>query len=185
MSHPPERQRRHDERWQKEMLDGLARIHTVLHDISDGIRELIDSTPQPAPAATDTVAPQLMSVAALAEHLGLSRSAVYALRSAGHAPPETRLGSRVLFQRADVDAWLAELRSPRSSGTQRWSAAHLSGRIGSAHPASSAPAPYCTGSHTEPLAASQYSGRVVCRVCRDDVLVNRDGRTRKHRPYFR
>lgn len=181
-----DRQRRHDERWQSEVLDGLARMHSVLHDISDGVRELRQAIERERTVVTSTEVerPLLMSVAGLAEHLGLSPSAVYALRSAGHAPPVTKVGSRVFFQRADVDSWLAGLRNVQSDTTP-WSNAFLPGRIGSSMPRSSAPAPYCSGSNTEPLAASRYSGRVVCRVCRDDVMVNKDGRTRKHRPYFR
>jgi excisionase family DNA binding protein len=183
-----DRHRRHDERWQSEMLDGLARIHTVLHDISDGVRELRQAIVQQRspqkPASADVSEPRLMSVAGLAEHLGLSPSAVYALRASGHAPPVTKVGSRVFFQRTDVDAWLAGLRDDHGPATLRWSNTSLPGRIGSSTPRSSAPPPYCSGSNTEPRAASRFSGRVVCRVCRDDVLVNKDGRTRKHQPYF-
>jgi hypothetical protein len=183
-----DRQRRHDERWQSEVLEGLARLHTVLHDISDTLRELRQAIERersgPKPANDDLSAPRLMSVAGLAKHLVVCASAVYALRSSGHAPTATKVGSRVYFQRADVETWLEGLRHDPGPDSVPWSKAYLPGRIGSSLPRSSAPAPYCSGSNTEPLAASRYSGRVACRVCRDDVLVNKDGRTRKHRPYF-
>lgn len=184
------KERRHDERWQKEMLEGLERLRQVMHDISDGVRELavvaerIEKVAQvatPAPVAQD--GPMLLSVKQLAEHLGVKDAAVRGWISAGKAPPLTRVGSRIMFQRADVDQWLAALR-PEEEGPQPWRGSFVGGGIGRAFPSSTArrDLPWCEGSHTEPAAASKYPGHAVCRVCKDDyVSVNRDGRLRKHR----
>lgn len=59
-----DRQRRHDERWQSEVLDGLARMHSVLHDISDGIRELRQAIERERTVETSTKVegPLLLSV---------------------------------------------------------------------------------------------------------------------------
>jgi predicted DNA-binding transcriptional regulator AlpA len=183
-----DRQRRHDERWQHEVLDALARMLDVLHDISDGVRALAESTARQTPAvqseAPGAGLPQLLSVKGLADLLGVSTSAVYSLRATGNAPPVTRLGARLYFNREDVTAWLREQRQDPESGTRLWREAYIPGRVGSRLPRSSErkPRSYCAGSNTEPMAASRWSGRAVCQVCRDDVLVNRDGRLRKHYP---
>ena len=182
-----DRERRHDEAWQKEVLDGLARMIDVLHDISDGIQQLVEASahaPTPVAAEQESNAPQLFSVRGLAEHLGVSPSVIYGLRTTGDGPVSTKLGSRLYFHRDDVAAWLSEQRQDPGTATRPWRGSHLPGRIGSTIPRSSEPLKrtYCTGSHTEPMAASKYSGRAVCRVCRDDVIVNRDGRLRKHYP---
>lgn len=183
------RLRRHDERWQAEVLDALARMLDVLHDVSDAVRELglrieggRSAPPDAAPVPRE--GPILLSVAGLTEYLGVSASTIRGLRSSGRGPVATTVGRRVFFQQADVDAWLSEQRTIVES-TQPWRTAYTPGRVGGSLPRSSGSAPYCSGSNTEPLAASRYSGRGVCRVCRDDVLVNKDGRVRKHRPYFR
>lgn len=42
----------------------------------------------------------------LAELTGLRRTAVQHLRRSGKGPPFIKLGSRVLYQLADVQAWL-------------------------------------------------------------------------------
>jgi hypothetical protein len=39
---PDERQRRHQEKWMKEVLDGLARIHQVLHSLAMDVHELME-----------------------------------------------------------------------------------------------------------------------------------------------
>jgi predicted DNA-binding transcriptional regulator AlpA len=184
-----DRQRRHDERWQAEVLDALARMLDVLHDLSDAVREAVqridqlDTRSRERPAADS--APALLSVADLAAELGISAATVRNLRAAGHGPRGTRIGNRIFFQRDDIAEWLQGTREDERGVTAPWRSSYLPGRIGSAVPPSSEPAPWCAGSHTEPLAASRYTGRAVCRVCGDDILVNRDGRLRKHRALSR
>jgi len=114
----------------------------------------------------------------------VSASTVRGIRASGNAPTATKVGGRLFFQPDDVDAWLAEQRENRGDTTKPWRQAFLPGRIGSGLPRSSEPEKraWCTGSHTEPLAASKWTGRAVCRVCNDDVMVNRNGLLRKHYP---
>ncbi len=167
------------------MRDGMARALDVMHDISDGIRQLTEllQAPTPTEQSQDVSESLLLSVKGLAALVGTSEASLYSLRSTGKGPPVTRVGSRVYFQRVDVDAWLREQREYPET-TRPWRDAFLPGRIGFTVPRSSVRGrhEYCAGSHTEPLAASKYSGRAVCRSCRDDVLVNRDGLLRKHDP---
>lgn len=178
-----DRQRRHDEAWQREVVDGLARVLDVLHDISDSVRRLaatINQRPVESPMPPD--GPELLSVNGLAERLGISPGQVRTLRATGQGPTATQLGSRVYFDRDDVTAWLEQQRVDSSAAERPWREALLPGRIGSGLPMSSEPRKreFCVGSHSEPLAASRWAGRAVCRVCRDDVLVNRTGLLRKH-----
>ncbi len=182
-----ERERRHDERWQKEVVDGLARVLDVLHDISDGVLSLAaeqgPSTPIAA-AMEQEAGPELLSVNALADQLRVSPGTVRSLRASGSGPRATLLGRRIFFRRDDVAEWLMEARE-RTDGnaTRPWCESYLPGRVGAGLPATSRPrAPdYCSGSHTETRAASSYSGRGICRECGDHVLVNRDGGLREHR----
>lgn len=170
------------------MLDGLGRVLSVLHDISDGIRDLItrlDRLPQPAPPTTHgDDHPMLLSVNDAATALGIKPPALRGLLASRQGPAVTRLGRRIYVHRDDLVTWLQQQRPTPDDATQPWSRAYMPGRIGSGFPSTSEPAKrtYCHGSHTEPLAASKYSGRAVCRVCRDDVLVNNNGLLRKHYP---
>jgi hypothetical protein len=106
-----DRQRGRDAKWQVEVLDALARIVDVLHDISDGVRELsvrVDERRTPreqTPPHRDREV--LLSVEDLAVKLGLSVNAIRALRARRRGPPATMVGSRVFFQPDDVDAWLS------------------------------------------------------------------------------
>src|SRR3954470_22295628 len=98
MEATPRQQRRHDERWQREMLEGLARIHAVLHDVSDGIQNLIklaDSVEQRdvRPPPEDIGEPALLSIDDLAGYLGVSASTVRGLRSTSKGPTVTKLGN--------------------------------------------------------------------------------------------
>lgn len=135
-----ERQWRHDERWQHEMLDGMARVLDVLHDISAAVRQLAENAKRPAPpppAPMPSERPQpLLSVDAVAEMLGVTPNVIRSLRASGKAPPATRLGSRVFFHRNDVDAWLRERRETPAGTTRPWRGSFLPGRIGSNVPAS-------------------------------------------------
>ena len=180
------KQRRHDERVQHEILAGLARILDVLHDISDSLQELVRDAPRPATDADDATPdnhPILLSVNDAAELLGIAPSSVRNLCANGHGPPITRLGRRVYIARADLDSWVDAQRQDPTAATIRWRTAYTPGRIGLDVPATteSRKLPWCTGSHTEPTAASAYSGRGICRICKDDVLINRNGLLRKHR----
>src|SRR4051812_34521817 len=110
MNTTTDRQRRHDEQWQHAVLDGLARMLDVLHDISDGLQQLNAATPPSTPQTNDPTphGPQLMSVNDLAEHLGVAPSLIRSRRYIGDGPPATMVGSRVFYNRSDVDAWLAQ-----------------------------------------------------------------------------
>ncbi len=168
------------------MLDGLARILDVLHDISDSASTLVvrpTVAKESDSPVSPTAIPKLYTAKELAELLGVSRSTVYSWRDSGHGPTATKVGSVLRYQQADVDEWLAECREREAAVPQPWRDAFTQGRVGSSHPASSevAEKPWCKGSHSEPRAASQFTGRGVCRACGDDVLINRDGRLRKHR----
>jgi hypothetical protein len=182
-----DRQRKHDELWQKEVVDGMARMLDVLHDISDGIQKLSAASP-PAPPAPPTANEEsqkrLLSVTDLAALLGVTPEVVRGLRASGNGPPVTKVGRRIFFQRKDIEVWFEKNREVPVENFQPWRGTYLPGRIGSTVPSSSKPAErkYCSGSNTEPMAASPYSGRAVCRVCKDHPIVNRDGRLRKHYP---
>src|SRR4051794_67725 len=121
-----ERQRRHDEKWQHEVLSGMSRLLDVLHDISDAVRELaeaqarqwtLDTNAAPAPSRTR---PQLLSVEDLAELLGVTPGTVRGLRSSREAPVATKVGRRVFFDRDDVDEWLRQRREPTTPDTVPW-----------------------------------------------------------------
>jgi hypothetical protein len=49
-----DRQRRHDEKWQAEVIDGMNRVLTVLHDISCGTRDLTQAVRNAERSATTT-----------------------------------------------------------------------------------------------------------------------------------
>src|SRR5436190_24232578 len=111
-----DRQRRHDERWQHEVLDGMSRMLDVLHDISDSVRQLAEAEVNraavdiPPPARPEKDRPQLLSVDDLAELLGVTPGTVRSLRSSREAPVATKVGRRVFFDRGDVDEWLRQRR---------------------------------------------------------------------------
>lgn len=171
----------------KEVLDGLDRIHQVLHALAADVHELVDRAErQQAPEGEPTTeGPKLLSIKELAEYLGVNSSTAYGLRYGQPGLVPVQIGRRVYFRRADVDRWLdvlqrAEAAARGSYGGQPF----VTNRIGSTVPASSDPPKrsYCTGSGLEPARLSQYSGRGVCPVCGDDPLLKNDGRLRKHQP---
>jgi predicted DNA-binding transcriptional regulator AlpA len=56
----------------------------------------------------------LVPVEVVIEHVGLSRSAFYALRHEGGGPPAYKIGKRLMFKWADVEAWIETKRdTPR------------------------------------------------------------------------
>jgi excisionase family DNA binding protein len=182
-----ERRRRHDERWQKEVVDGMARMLDVLHDISDHVQNMAAAlqrqASREAPTVLEPTLPTLLTVDGLAELLGISAATVRSLQAGDRAPQVTRIGRRVYFQRAEVNRWLSERQSEPITRARPWRDTHPPGRIGSQVPATSGRNDeWCAGSHTEPLAAGSYHGRGTCRLCRDEVLINSNGTLRKHRP---
>lgn len=58
---------------------------------------------------------RLLTVAELAEYLGVARHTVYQWRYRGEGPPGFRLGGRgqVRYRESEVIAWLEEQRDPR------------------------------------------------------------------------
>ena len=48
----------------------------------------------------------------LAERLGVSRSAIYAMRYEGSGPPFLRIGNRVRYRPQDTEPWLRERTEP-------------------------------------------------------------------------
>ena len=52
-----------------------------------------------------------------ADLLGMTRKALYNARHAGQLPPPIKIGSRLRWQRSDVDAWLDNCRE--TEGVER------------------------------------------------------------------
>ena len=63
--------------------------------------------------------PRLLTADEVAELLRTSRKAIYAMIERGQLPGVTRLGRRILVQRADLLRWLAESRAPSPGGVRR------------------------------------------------------------------
>ena len=190
MANEDERRRRRDEQVQDEVLGGLQRILDVLHDISDGIREVqvvVREERRSSVAPEPTGSPQslLLSIDEAAELTGIKSSSFRRLCDASHGPSTVRIGRRIFVQRSDLERWLDDARSEQRGGPVRRSERVTPGRIGASvsKSVSGVDTPWCPGSHSEPRAASEYSGRGVCRSCGDDVLINRSGLLRKHRPW--
>lgn len=53
-----------------------------------------------------------LQTAAAAEFLDLSDAYLRLLRARGEGPPYCRLGRRVVYRRADLDAWASRFRVP-------------------------------------------------------------------------
>jgi excisionase family DNA binding protein len=186
-----DRQRRHDEKWQAEVINGMNRMLAVPHDISDGIRDLTEAvrkaeqSRQPPRPAAEPGQSAYLSISDLAELLGVSEGAVRGLRYRGEGPTATKVGGGLRFRRHDVEKWLASQREDQVARTRPWKQSWMGGGIGAGLARTTAPAPYCSGSHTEPAAASRYQGMGICRVCGHDVSVIKNGTLRKHRRYAR
>jgi len=186
MSTPSEKRRRRDEKVQLELLSGLQRILDVLHDISDGVRDLQTTSRAPSICPPEMLpaesGPILFSIAEAAELTGIKSGSLRNLCAGTHGPVTVRIGRRIFIRRTDLERWLEDsLHDPQPTSAP-WRSTYTPGRMGSSL-ATTAPSDrsWCAGSHTEPSAASQYHGRGLCRACRDDVLINSDGRLRKHR----
>lgn len=59
--------------------------------------------------------PVVMTLRQVAQRLGISENTLRYWRKSGSGPPGFRMGRRIVFRPADVDAWLARLagRAPR------------------------------------------------------------------------
>jgi predicted DNA-binding transcriptional regulator AlpA len=173
----------------KEVLDGLDRIHQVVHALAADVHELAQQLERQGRSATGSEPPsdepKLLSIKDLAGYLGISSSAAYGLRHGEPGLVPVQIGKRVYFRRQDVERWLDQLQRAEASAQSRY-AGHpfVVNRIGSSVPASSDPPKrnYCNGSGLEPARLSRYAGRGVCPVCGDDPLLKNDGRLRKHVP---
>jgi len=146
-----DRQRRHDEKWQSKVLDGMNRVLAVLHDVSDGVRDLaeavraLERATQPPPPPTPAGRAEFFSVGDLAELIGLSEGAVRNLRYRGKGPAATKVGGRLRFRRRDVEAWLAGEREAQEAPTRPWKESWLGGGIGSGLARTTDPGPLLLG----------------------------------------
>lgn len=62
---------------------------------------------------------QLVGAEDAAKHLGLAASTLAKLRCVGGSPSFLKLGRRVLYDRADLDNWLAARRAKSTSDAAR------------------------------------------------------------------
>jgi excisionase family DNA binding protein len=65
----------------------------------------MESDAPPTPAAAKPL-PLLLSDVEAARLLGCSRATVHRLRAAGKFPDATRLGRKLLFNRAELESWV-------------------------------------------------------------------------------
>ena len=110
-----ERRRRRDEQVQNEVLGALQRILDVLHDVSDGIRELRESVEaqrrgREISASSDSAEPLLLSIDEAAELIGIGSASMRRLCDASYGPPTVRIGRRIFLQRRDLEHWLERAR---------------------------------------------------------------------------
>lgn len=186
MTTSSDQRRRHDEQVQQELMGGMQRILDVLHDISDGVRDIRTAIDAAQPSTTDSgesePGPILLSISGAAALTGIKEGSFRRLCDSSYGPVTVRVGRRIYVRRTDLEAWLDEARHDPTPASAPWRTSFTPGRIGaSVVEAGPVDRSWCAGSHTEPSTASPYHGRGLCRVCRDDVLINRDGRLRKHR----
>ena len=135
-----ERERRHDEQVQREVLAGMARILDVLHDISDSVRRIAppDRTGTTDELQEDEDATLLLGVDEAAALLGFSPASLRSAIAAGHGPPVTRIGRRIYIARTDLHLWLKANRQEPPPAEIPWRSAHLPGRLGTRVPSTSA-----------------------------------------------
>lgn len=115
-----DRQRRHDEQWQHEVLTALGRLMDVLHDISDAVRGIAtQDTRPPAERPIQDDRPVLLTVEGLADHLGVSVSTVRSLRASGGGPPATKIGRRTSSIATTWGLGSINVASPRLSRPSR------------------------------------------------------------------
>lgn len=160
----------------------LQRALDLLHDISDRLAKIEKKLdlPEQAPQPSKPIA-KLLTVAEIAERLGVSKGMVYELTNTS-ALPSIKLGGVVRVREEDLDAFLRQHRREAADAlTRDWSETRLEGPQPTVYTSKTE---RCHGSRTEPRAMSRYSGRGVCRMCGDDVLLNRDGTIRVHKRYL-
>ena len=108
----------------KEVLDGLARIHQVLHSLAMDVHELVEHSERQRPAAglgeTQSSESKLLSIKELAEYLGISSSTAYGLRHGdpGWCQSRSASGSTSVV-RTLIGGWIgcSELRLQLRRGT--------------------------------------------------------------------
>jgi predicted DNA-binding transcriptional regulator AlpA len=61
---------------------------------------------------------QTLPVAAAADYVGISKSTLDKLRCYGGGPVYIKVGKRVVYDRMDLDAWLAGKRVANTAGTR-------------------------------------------------------------------
>lgn len=147
-----ERERRHDEQVQREVLAGMARILDVLHDISDSLRLLAppDRTGPSDELQEAEDATLRLTVDEAAALLGLSPVSLRSAIAAGHGPPITLIGRRIFISRTDLRLWLKASRQEVPASEIPWRSAHLPGQIGARVPSAAARSERtsCSGSRT-------------------------------------
>jgi excisionase family DNA binding protein len=76
---------------------------------------------KPTPSAAGAPLTQrYLNVAEAARYLGVSKSLLDKLRSKGRGPLYSKLGTRILYERLHLDAWVAEnVRRPAVDGTSK------------------------------------------------------------------
>jgi len=97
------------EQWVTEVLDeAKAAQHRV---IAESISQPSGSRPQHEPASV----PAMLTTREAATYIRLSTSTLNQLRVKGGGPPFIKLGRRVTYRTAALDAWLAEREYPHTS----------------------------------------------------------------------
>lgn len=182
-----DRQRKHREKWMKELLDGLDRIHSVLHSQNAALEEIraeLSGISRTMATKREPVeeGPAILSVKGAAEYLGVSVSTVRTMTAGPEGAPAVLVGRNRYYKRSDLDLMIERLKEVRPQGP---GFAYRVNPIGSNVPSTSdlPPKVYCAGSGQEPSRLSRWPGRGRCPVCRDEPMLKQDGRLRKHRPY--
>jgi len=90
-------------------LEDVKRLAEALGPSRTSVQAPLPATPQSG---------RLLTTAETAELLGISKSSLYGLRYVGEAPPAVKVGSRLRWRRADVEAWMEQHLEERP--TARW-----------------------------------------------------------------
>ena len=166
----------YDARWRQSVEESLRRIYQKVSDVSETVQKLQDdrllAAVEPAPADGPG---KLYSLKETAAMLGLSSGTI---RSDG--PTITRAGKRIMFSAEDIQRWKELHREPRDDYERNWAPSAVGSHSFPTPPKLSRGRPMCLGSEQTPKRLSRYSGRGVCRVCNDDVLIKTDGMLRRH-----
>jgi excisionase family DNA binding protein len=101
----------------------LQRLLDILHDISDRLAKIEEklTLPEPTPQPSKPIA-KLLTVAEVADRLGVARGRVYELTNT-KALPSIKLGSTIRVHEEDLNAFLSEHRREAADAlTRDWSA---------------------------------------------------------------